>query len=275
MKTTSWAHTLRLFVLLILACFGSGATRAAGDNEALTQEQVDAFKPMMCGVCLTGGELRIFREGILPSVVPSEAEILGQEYLLAKGDVVPKTRHVCMGRRQTTTKDRPIGLLPADDKRSYGLPANGGQGYVPSYFDHPAKFDGVCLGTLLPIEEFLKLAVGNLFIDQLMKSESLLSSDSLNQVVKDNLSAAFESKRAQMTAQITADVVARLKKDSQAGAQPTPGAPMDGPIMCQMVKACTGAAKPTATCCSCMGSDFNYRAGVCEIKDGKWYLKKP
>lgn len=275
MKTTSWAHVLCLFVLLLLACIGPGATRASSDTGALTQEQVDAFKPMMCGVCLTGGELRIFRNYTPPSVVPNEAEILGQEYLLAKGDVVPKTRHVCMGRRQATTKDRPVGLLPANDQPSFAPPANGGPGIVSNYIDHPAKFDGVCLGALVPIEEFLKLAVGKLFIDQLKKSESLLSSDSLNEVVKDNLSAAFESTRAQMTAQITADVVARLKKDSLTGAQPAPVTPADGPMMCQMVKACTGAAVPTNTCCSCMGSDFNYHDGACEIKDGKWYLKKP
>jgi hypothetical protein len=266
------AHPGQLPCWLLLVLFISthpALAQPQANPAALSTVQTEALKPLTCPACIETSQLRFFRLNKPPSVIPTEKEILDGYGLVARGDVVVKQDHVCLGRHLTLAGKQPIGLLPDDDTPRFPSMDNITQS---PYLPHPAKFEGICIGTLVALNEFLKMVVGTLFMDQLQKSEALLNAESLNKAIQANLVQALESTRAQMTAQVTADVLALLKGGGKSSAGPTPSE--NEPLACQMVAACDNNKVASEACCLCMVDGKTFLQGGCERRDGTWYLKK-
>jgi hypothetical protein len=260
----------RAFGMLVLLCL---ATLTVAQESRLTEAQKEALRSLTCGVCADSRQVMQWVSG--QTFRPSSSAQLqtGNPPLMAAPTAGIFSTHVCLGKR----------IILASPAQKVGLIGGGPYQYQFdnnnkiqfAHGDHPAEFDGVCVGELVQLDEFLKAILGDVFRDQLAKAELALSAEKLNKVVQDNLALALESHKAAMSDKIKREVVAELRgSSSSADAMPT--APATALQQCGIALACKGSALPSASCCICYLNDGSKKAGACQAQsNGRWLFKGP
>lgn len=249
--------------LLIFACamIPSGLAQAP---DPLNPKFAEGLRSMACGACVElgsvvrpvgrasrsdTGAIHVFGYNVRAAAESELAEIIG-----VSEETRAKTTHVCLGASRRVSG---VGVLPIPAaKRANRFPDR-----VP---DHPDGINGVCIGSLLPIEVFLETVMADVFARRLKEFDSRLSPEKVEAIVQNRLAEALAKERALMTEDIKRAVVAELKGQSSdiAGGGATIGTDSRSMVCISGAVSCIG--KTPDQCCNCV--DHPNVEGTCDAQ---------
>lgn len=248
-----------LLVCIVPALAMAQAPAAPGLNPA----HAEALQGLACGRCVELGEVVTARVGgrldidlnqfvatHLIAITPaSEAALQTERLIGAPETALPRSTHVCVGSRQKVERMLVLPLGEADRQKP-----------VVRLQVHPAVIDGVCIGSLQPMEVFLEAVMSDVFARRLKEFDARVTPEKLEVMVRNRLADALAKDRALMTEEIKRAVVADLRAQGGSGTTPPAGAP-DAPKVCTSgAFSCNG--KPPDQCCRCL--DFPGVEGTCD-----------
>lgn len=244
-------------IICALALIPSALAQTLG---AMNPQHADALRPLFCGICVE-----------LSSVVWLKSKVTDKAKLVRADEIVieaateshlaesigvaeatkAKMAHVCVG-----------GIRKVSGVMTLPIPeADRGKTWV-SLRVHPDGIDGVCLGSLLPIEVFFETVMSDIFARRLKEFDARLSPEKLEDMVRNRLADALAKDLAEMTEQIKRAVVAELKGQPGGAAGGGAGVGTDN-----SAKVCTSGTlscpgKKSDQCCSCI--DHPGVEGTCD-----------
>jgi len=227
----------------------------------LKPEYAEGLKSMSCGACVELGSV-VSPTGTVMSREGGSILIRGFDIRAAtESDLTniigvaettrARTAHVCLGESRRV---KSVQILPVPEAAR-----TRGAAFLSV---HPDAIDGVCIGSLLPIEVFLETVMSDIFARRLKEFDARLSPETVEAMVRNRLADALAKDRALMMEDIKRAVVTELK--GQPGTPKTASGvgPIDG-----NAKVCTSGAlscpgKTPGQCCRCL--DHPGIEGTCD-----------
>lgn len=230
--------------------------------EALNPKYAEGLKSMSCGACVelgsvvrpTGTVVRRENDSVLlingfGVLAATEADLAND---IGVAEVTrAKTTHVCLGESRRVKSVKILPVPEADKVRDRAF-----------LRVHPDAIDGVCIGSLLPIEVFLETVMSDIFARRLKEFDARLSPEKVEAIVRNRLADALVRDRALMMEDVKRAVVAELK-----GQTSTPKGDSAVGAIDSNAKVCTSGAiscpgKTPGQCCSCL--DHPGIEGTCD-----------
>lgn len=174
----------------------------------LSKQHAEALKSLYCGVCVELGNVVHIKQASFtddyvhpPSIILEAATEghLTDRIGIAEG-ARAKVDHVCVGGSHRVEG---LVVLPIPE-------AQRNNKWVQLQA-HPDRIDGVCLGSLQPVEVFFESVMSDVFARRLKEFDARLNPEKIEQLVRNRLADALAKDRALLKEAIKREVVAELK----------------------------------------------------------------